>query len=220
MDGLSIAIQRDAKRAELLWIAGTRGSSPEVARQVEYLQDASWRSVGVQSVVDIAPYLDQAALKAADRRIKFGEDAAADGNDLIHQNSWFLCLIGSAYKAVVLGQIVRYEALLELRKKLMVALEGSPHETSPVDLDMSAKPAKGRADKSADIEKIMAENEPRNEDVRSLHLKLQRDAGPGKSQIAIALEFTGDNEVRANSLLRGVRRYRNKLKSALEDLDD
>ena len=75
------------------------------------------------------------------------------------------------------------------------------------------------ADKSADIAKIMEKLAPRNDEVSQLHRKLLLEEGSGKSQNAIALEFTDGDKERATSLLRQVRRYRENLKAALDDLD-
>jgi hypothetical protein len=83
--------------------------------------------------------------------------------------------------------------LRDLRKQIFEALESN------------------RADTSADTADLLAEAAPRNDDIALLHLKIIREKRPGKSEISIALEFTNGAPTRAASLLRGVRRYRQRL---------
>jgi hypothetical protein len=67
------------------------------------------------------------------------------------------------------------------------------------------------ADTGADLETFLAKVAPRKADIATLHMRLVREGGRGKSENQIALEFTNGDCKRAGSLLRGVRRYRIRL---------
>ncbi len=93
-----------------------------------------------------------------------------------------------------MGQRLHVTALQRLRLRVFNALESKS------------------ADTVADIEAFLAKIAPRNADIATLHIKLIRELGSGKSQNVIALDFTKGDAAHAAHLLRGVRRYRDRLK--------
>jgi hypothetical protein len=99
--------------------------------------------------------------------------------------------------ALFIGQKLHVDMLRGLKEKISEELE------------------KKSADTRADTEEIFAENAPRNESIMTLYWKIKREGASGKPEIQIALEFTEGDRKRAESLLRGVRRLRNRLSSSL-----
>ncbi len=73
------------------------------------------------------------------------------------------------------------------------------------------------ADIRADVVKILEKFEPESEPLRQLLRKLEREEGSGRSQISIAREFADGDELKAQSLLRSVRRYRSNIEAALKE---
>jgi hypothetical protein len=66
----------------------------------------------------------------------------------------------------------------------------------------------GQTDNSADTKPKKTAFVPRDRDVLRLAKKTEDEKGKGRTQIDIAIEFTGGDENRAKSLLRAVRRFR------------
>jgi hypothetical protein len=64
--------------------------------------------------------------------------------------------------------------------------------------------ASGQADNETDTKEILL---PESSDVIDLCRKLQKELGPGKTQIAIALDFVRGNREKAENLLRQCRRF-------------
>ena len=63
----------------------------------------------------------------------------------------------------------------------------------------------GQTDSKTDNQKISLPDSP---DVKDLCHRLQKEIPKGRSQVEIALEFTGQNKQKADSLLRQARRFR------------
>ena len=76
------------------------------------------------------------------------------------------------------------------------------------------------ADTSADIARILAKIDPRNPDITGLQRFLERNRDSGESQRQLAIQFTDGNEKQADTLLRGLRRYRSNLTRALCPLSE
>jgi hypothetical protein len=68
------------------------------------------------------------------------------------------------------------------------------------------------ADARADTLKRIARVVPRNADILKLYFKIEEESASESSQNEIAIEFTEGDVTRARSLLRGVRRFRKRLR--------
>jgi hypothetical protein len=168
-------------------------SFEELRRRMQPIDEAHHRDRDTSTVEieELWPYCEPELLAGAAAYLNQAEPAVK-GDEYVKDEQ----TAQEFAKATVdlgLGQKIHLIALQRLRHRIFEAIESE------------------RADTGADIEEFLAKIAPRNADIATLHTKLIREQGSGKSQIEIALDFTDGDRDRADHLLRGVRRYRNRL---------
>lgn len=124
-----------------------------------------------------------------------GAEAIDDGLRLLAstRHATFANMVVAGYAMATHAQHLHVSLLKSLQGTILPALESAG------------------ADAGADTEAFLARIHPRNDAIANLHAKLVRERDTGKAQIQIALDFTSGSRKQADSLLRGVRRYRKKL---------
>ena len=188
------AIHRSEHKVRLLFdLDDGKIRFEDLVLRVRQIDDAHQqdRDTSTTEIKALWPYCEIELLEAAGEHMSKGGLAVVGGSEVTDEqtaNEFAKSTIG-----LVLGQRLHVTALQRLRQRIFVALE-----------------TKG-ADTGADTEAFLAETAPRNDDIAVLYLKIIREKQPGMSEKQIALDFTDGDKVRANSLLRGVRRYRNRL---------
>jgi hypothetical protein len=168
----------------------------EMIARVKEIDEAHQRDrdTSLTEIESLWPYCEIDLLSAAGDYMSQGGMAVAGSQSVVDEKTANEFARSGAL--LFLGQRLHVTALQRLRHRIFEALESKS------------------ADTGADIEALLAKLAPRNDDIASLHLKLIREQKPGKSQNQIALDFTKGDRERAASLLRGVRRYRNRLKDS------
>jgi len=189
------AIHRSAQKIRYLWdYADGKISWEELRRRTQQIDEVHQRvrDSAITEIEALWPFCEIELLAAAGDHMEHGGLAIA-GIEVRDQQGANKLAKSSA--ELLMGQRLHVTALQRLRHRIFESLE-----------------AKGGADAGADIEAFLAKIAPRNADVADLHVKLIRLAGSGKTQNEIALDFADGKRDRAASLLRGVRRYRERLK--------
>ena len=191
----NIAIHRGAQQIRILfeWEEG-KVNWDEVVKRLRSINESHQRErdIKMSDASGLWPYCEEELIAAAEENFEKGGLARINGAKMVTDEKTARQFARSSV-LFLLGQRIHITALQDLRNRVFEALEQQS------------------ADTRADTESLLASAAPRNEDVALLYLKILREKGPGKSEMQIALEFTDGNRARADTLLRGVRRYKKRL---------
>ncbi len=187
------AIHRSQSKIDILsaWGDG-KIKWPEVKKRTQQIDEVHQldRDTFTYEVETLWRYCDPDQLAKADELLREGQLAVSEDRIVDEKSSHQIALSGVA---LIMGQRLYAHLLRGLRDRILEVLEAE------------------RADTGADIEALLAKIAPRNDDIATLYLKIIREKRSGKSENQIALDFTDDDKARADTLLRGVRRYRERL---------